>query len=266
MASQESSVFVRLDGRLAQFKKEPTREYWEGRWAEMSDAGLARTLRPSRFLGSHAAFFRRHMAPGARVLEAGCGVGLWVRRLRESGYRVIGLDYARRTLIRSRRVAPDLVFTAGDLRRLPFPDASFDAHVSFGVLEHYIDGPQEILAEAMRILRPGGRLLASVPQVNRLREPIEGRSRAEAESEGYRFHQYYFTAPELKALLEGAGFVASEDLHPYSAHHGLYDGSPGYRRVHAASGPLGRAAMLLDYVPGLSQSVGHMLFAVGVRP
>ena len=53
-------------------------------------------------LGSHGAFFRRHLAPRSRVLEAGCGVGLWLRRLTDCGYRAVGLDYAVRSL-RARR-------------------------------------------------------------------------------------------------------------------------------------------------------------------
>jgi SAM-dependent methyltransferase len=258
--SVPESVFVRLDGRLAQFKRAHGREYWEAEWARLSDAGLAHALRPSTRLGSHGPFFRRHLPQGAWVLEAGCGVGLWLRRFTDRGYRAVGLDYAVQSLSRSKRACPDLAFLGGDLRGLPFGDESFDAHVSFGVLEHYERGPDALLAEAHRILKPDGVLLASVPRVNRFRREVEVVSEDRARSGGYVFHQYYFREVDMEQMLREAGFAMLPGIHYCSAHHGLLDGTQWYAGFESKLGPLRRATQLLDFVPGLAAQVGHMMF------
>lgn len=264
-SASETSVFVDLEGRLAQFQHAPTQEYWESTWDGISDEQLRQTLRHTTRLGSHGRFFRRHLPAGARILEAGCGTGIWVRRLQSSGYRVLGLDYARRTLERAKSIAPGLELAGGDLRRLPLADGSIQAHVSFGVLEHSVDGPGPLLSEARRVLARDGVLLASVPQRNRLRERVPTLSRSEAESRGYAFHQYYYSFDDLARVLRGCGFEVLPDPHYYSVHSGLSDAVPAYRRVISSLPPLARAASLLDFIPGVAKRWGHMMF-VAARP
>ena len=100
----------------------------------------------------------------AEVLDAPCGWGRHTNRLAARGYRMTGLDNNALLLDRARRDAsatgahPEYV--EGDLRRLPFPDARFDAvfnwRTSFGFFDD--DGNQSQLREFSRVLRPGGRL------------------------------------------------------------------------------------------------------------
>ncbi len=178
VAPHDGAVYVRINGRLAQFKRPPTREFWEEHWGELSDDEVSYVLRRSVSMAGQASFIRRHIPARSTVLEAGCGVGLWVRRLRENGINAIGLDYARATLVRSKRVANDLPFVAGDLRNLPFPDGALDVHLSFGVIEHYVDGPGPLLEEALRVLRPGGGLILKAfpgPESDRMRKVLRSR-------------------------------------------------------------------------------------------
>ncbi len=59
---------------------------------------------------------------------------------------------------------------SGDIRDLPTPDGFFDGYLSFGVIEHFPQGQEQILAEAARVVRPGGLLLLSVPALNGYRK------------------------------------------------------------------------------------------------
>jgi len=131
------------------------------------------------------------------------------------------------------------------------------------VIEHYVDGPAPILEEALRVLRPGGKLLASVPQVNVTRKKVTSYSPEAAEARGYRFHQYYFESEELRDLLSDVGFEPIDDIHHYSAYHGLHENSRLLRWLTRSIPGFNRAGLLLDFIPGLPRRFGHMMFIVG---
>jgi demethylmenaquinone methyltransferase/2-methoxy-6-polyprenyl-1,4-benzoquinol methylase len=94
---------------------------------------------------------------GDRVLDGACGTGdLAVADHRAGAAHVTGLDFSERMLERARKKAP-LEWVQGDLLALPFADDTFDAMtVGFGV-RNVADLPLA-LAEAKRVLHPGGRL------------------------------------------------------------------------------------------------------------
>ena len=99
-----------------------------------------------------------------RVLDVGCGEGTLARYLSGEGHRVTGLDADASVLPGA---GPGPSFTLGDAEDLPFPDESFDAVTMVAVL-HHVDAPRA-LAEARRVLRPGGRL--AVIDIARARGP-----------------------------------------------------------------------------------------------
>jgi SAM-dependent methyltransferase len=107
------------------------------------------------------------LAPGARLLDLCCGPGRHAVPLARLGYRVTGLDLSRRLLAEAAAAGQGLPvgLVAGDMRRLPFADASFDAVLNlfhaFGYLE---DETQDelVLAEVARVLAAGGRFLLEV--------------------------------------------------------------------------------------------------------
>lgn len=96
------------------------------------------------------------------VLDLGCGWGRHLRLLAEAGHRVVGVDLSPALLRRARTGPRRLRLVAGDMRRLPFADASFDAVFNLATsLGLFLDDRDAVgaLAEARRVLRPAGRLL-----------------------------------------------------------------------------------------------------------
>jgi SAM-dependent methyltransferase len=95
-----------------------------------------------------------------RVLENGCGIGLYLEHLAPLAGELIGLEYdgerARSALLR----APRILNAAGEA--LPLPMGTFDLVLSHEVLEHVRDD-RAAVAEMVRVLRPGGRAVIFVP-------------------------------------------------------------------------------------------------------
>ncbi|MET7607845.1 class I SAM-dependent methyltransferase [Streptomyces avermitilis] len=100
---------------------------------------------------------------GRRILDAGCGSGPLSAALRDRGAIVTGIDVSAGMLaLARRRLGDDVALHVVDLSdRLPFADGSFDDVVASLVL-HYLEDWGPTLAELRRVLRPGGRLIASV--------------------------------------------------------------------------------------------------------
>lgn len=151
-------------------------------------------------------WFRRHeaayvaLAPYCRdavVLEAGCGEGYGADLLAESARAVIGLDYDLLTTQHVAQAYPRVNVLRGNLVGLPLASSSVDVVANFQVIEHLWDQPG-FLAECLRVLRPGGRLLITTP--NRitfspgLDKPLNP------------FHTRELSAAELTTLLVEAGF------------------------------------------------------------
>lgn len=103
-----------------------------------------------------------------RFLDLGCGLGscaaLYARR---TGRPAVGLDFAmpavRYAAGECGRLGIAASFVAGDAYRLPFAERSFDSVYVGQVLEH-LDDERAVIAEALRVLAPGGRLIISVPK------------------------------------------------------------------------------------------------------
>ena len=103
------------------------------------------------------------LRPGERLLDIGCGSGWFGDRCQRQGVAVWAMDIGFRGVAGAKVRFPQAAsYQVGDLYFLPFAAASFDAVVLSEVVEH-LEDIDSALAEARRVLRPGGRLLVSVP-------------------------------------------------------------------------------------------------------
>ena len=107
-----------------------------------------------------------------RVIELGCGAGELTAAIAARGLDAIGVDISRRKIEAARERYPHLRFEREDICRTSAAPASFDTAVLAEVLEHVDDGVgARMLAAAWRLLRPGGRLVVSVPNENCIPHP-----------------------------------------------------------------------------------------------
>ncbi|MFV2172857.1 class I SAM-dependent methyltransferase [Actinomadura sp. LOL_016] len=171
-------------------------------------------------------FQRFRVAPGDRILDMGCGAGRHAFELYRRGAHVVAFDQDADELagvekmFGAMRLAGEVPADAaaetvrGDALELPFPDDHFDAIVASEVLEHIPDD-MRAMRELMRVLRPGGRLAATVPSW--LPERV-----CWALSEDYHTapggHVRIYTRAELEAKLKSTGFAVGGHHHAHGLH------------------------------------------------
>jgi SAM-dependent methyltransferase len=136
--------------------------------------------------------FARPFCAGAHVLDAACGVGYGSAHLARSARRVVGVDLSPDAIAyaRERYARPNVEFRVGDALALEFPDRTFDVVCSFETIEHLSD-QDRFLRQVVRVLRPGGVLIASTPQVAET-------TRAPANP----FHRIELSRVDFEALLD----------------------------------------------------------------
>lgn len=115
---------------------------------------------------------RLRLTPEAKLLDVGCGTGRHLLELSRFPGTFIGLDLAREDLrktqymfqltARQRPIVADVDLMQGDGEQLPFDDGLFDYVLCTETLEHVPDD-RAVLRELVRVLRPGGVLVISVP-------------------------------------------------------------------------------------------------------
>lgn len=155
-----------------------------------------------------AALRRRRITPyipkGSSLLDIGCGKGKLLFDIAHLLEKGVGID---QRIINS--------VSAGNIRliggrvetTLPFADASFDTVSLLAVLEH-LEHPETVLQEILRVLRPGGAVLLTVPTVH-AKPVLEflGFRLGVISREGVADHKRYYTKATLAADLRGAGFI-----------------------------------------------------------
>jgi len=130
-------------------------------WNWDSPAGRHRAERRVRLFVEHGG-----LRPGVRALELGCGTAVFLEKVAASGARLTGIDLSADLLARARARltgAANVGLVRGNAEAMPFPAGSFDVVYGSSILHHL--SLERSLAEALRLLRPGGAVVFAEPNI-----------------------------------------------------------------------------------------------------
>ena len=196
-------------------------------WREAVWRAVPEGAEPERF-AERRAFLLEHVSAGDRVLDLGCGDGAFAAALVQAGAAVTGVDVAAEAVRRARVRAPQArIEQVAEGAALPLAEDAFDVVWAGEVLEHVAD-VVGLLAEVRRVLRWGGTLLVTTPNLPRVAIALEALRGAPLEQrlDPRADHLRFFTARTLAALLRDAGFA--------DAAVRAHGGPPGARRALTA--------------------------------
>lgn len=152
--------------QLIYIESKADRSFWDLHWK--LDKNIRKILEIKNTFVSNIT--RQFLRPKCGIiLEGGCGKGHNVASLKNNGYRVIGIDYAEKTVSILNQYLPELDIRLGDVRDLPFEDNYFIGYWSIGVIEHFIEGYESIALEMSRVIKDNGYLFLAFPYMSPLR-------------------------------------------------------------------------------------------------
>ncbi|MBF0449950.1 MAG: methyltransferase domain-containing protein [Candidatus Magnetomorum sp.] len=154
------------NNRLMYYGHLATPEYWDNHW-KTDDFSKAIKNKKNMFIVKTT---KAYLPDNARIIDGGCGIGDKVYALYRNGFDAYGIDFANQTVKMINACIPEINVLLGDVRQLDFPDHYFDGYWSLGVIEHFYDGFDDIVREMYRVLRPGGFLFLTVPEMSKLRQ------------------------------------------------------------------------------------------------
>jgi methionine biosynthesis protein MetW len=161
-----------------------------------------------RLVGSrHIRFLCADLEAGARVLDVGCGRGVLLAELANRGFEVHGVEHSEEAVRDADRRAE--IRIAAELVDAGYPAEYFDEVILWHVLEH-LRHPKATIAEVHRIVRPGSRLIVSVPNFGSFQARWAGPAWFHLDPPR---HLYHFPISALRLLLENAGFVIESEHH-----------------------------------------------------
>lgn len=206
-----SARLIDVEGdRLVYLGARATPELWDSLWA-MDKETVQKSLAASRDGGQLVALTKRYCKPeDGIILEGGCGRGQYVAALHRAGYECVGIDFAPMAVNALNEHAPELDIRLGDLRALPFSDASVAGYWSLGVIEHFWDGYHPLASEMSRVIKDGGYLFCAFPYMSPLRKikawlgcyPI-----SRFKSEPADFYQFALSEKSVIETMAQFGFI-----------------------------------------------------------
>jgi ubiquinone/menaquinone biosynthesis C-methylase UbiE len=166
----------------------------------------------------------KYVPRNGKILEAGCGLGRYNFYLSNLGINTIGMDFSVNVITYlnnwTKANGYNIPFIVGDVTSLPFADNELSGYLSFGVVEHFIDGPDVPLKEAFRVLKPGGIAIITTPNHTwskailrtnyKIKNVVKKIIGHKINKKG--FFQYEYSPLQLKRFLEKTGLEVMESI------------------------------------------------------
>jgi len=169
----------------------------------------------------------RPLPRGGRLLDIGCGTGLFVEKFIKNGGTAVGLDISGKMISRAHHRCPTSEFILGTGEKLPFDDRSFDAVASLLAFS-YVKDPDAMLSESYRVLKPGGvisictlgkkLLTRGIPAIYHLGEKMKIKHLVMKD-----FGEHYYDKNDMIGLFTKAGFSSVDVSWCSFAHINMID-------------------------------------------
>jgi len=252
-----------LNKRLVYIKESATSTFWDEHWSQ--HINQVKFSHSNRFIKKYLDKYLPDKS--GIVLESGCGLGEKVYCMHHNGFKVIGLDFAKSTVINVKKRYPELNLVIGDCFSLPFKSDAFRACWSIGVIEHFYDGYDNLIIEINRILVNNGFLFISFPNMSPLRK-LKAKLRLYEEIDqsisDNNFYQFVLNENKVIQNICNFGFILLEKSR-YDGIKGLKDeiviSKPILQKIYDSRNYFIRAVKyVLNSI--LSPITGHMSFMV----
>lgn len=253
------------ENRLAWFGEDATEDFWLDYWeSQLKDKAYYQAAYNLDLIRSpEGGIFLKELIKDGLHLEAGCGAGYWVAALNHSGYNVVGIEYSKPLVKFVNSVCPEVPVEHGNALAISVSNNYYDSYISLGVVEHSIEGPQAFLKEAYRVLKPGGKIIISVPYcgpIRKLKSKIGMYSKLKP---NLPFFQYGFDRDDFARVLHEIGFRVHTIHLLGDIHRLLIEEMPFYNWASYQRG----GYLLRKIVKKiLSRYDGHMILFVGSKP
>lgn len=222
---QEMRYYDRMNGRLIYCGRCATPNFWDDNWESVGIERECLLVAKESFI---TRVTREYISPeDGVILEGGCGSGVQVASLYNEGYRVIGVDFATKTVLDLNKCVPELDIRLDDVRDLSFEDEYFIAYWSLGVIEHFWDGYEAIAKEMWRVIAKNGYLFLAFPymnQVRRLKANLWFYPSWNGKEPAY-FYQFALNQTSVKETMESIGFKYI-GVQPFLGRQGMVEETP----------------------------------------
>lgn len=149
----------------------------------------------------------RNLPPQSTILEVGCGDGSFTKELVKFSPDVTAIDISESQIAENTKRFSGITFRQHDVaERFPFATNAFDVIWCSEVLEHLFD-PAYALSEMHRLLKPGGKLLVTVPYHGRLKNLLIALINFDQHYTPSNPHIRFYTTNTLSRITREAGFV-----------------------------------------------------------
>jgi len=178
--------------------------YYDDYWRRPEPSPLSDPLRTKRVALACRELGR---VKALDVLDAGCGAGEVVAELRRRGFRADGMEVSEVALELARRKEPRATFARHSAESVPwpYPASSYDAVVSFEVVEHLLQ-PAQLFAGAREVLKPRGWIGVTTPYHGRVKNLAISATRFDEHFDVEGDHIRFFSDRSLTQMVDRSGF------------------------------------------------------------